>query len=50
MAAIFPKWTNRLPLLLVVGGMLTGTTVIAGLWYYFTPKYTRVGRGSRRVG
>lgn len=43
MAAIFPKWTNRLPLILLVGTLLTGTSVIGGIWYYFTPKYTRVG-------
>jgi hypothetical protein len=43
MSAIFPKWTNRLPLLIVVGAVLTGTAVVAGVWYYFTPKYTRVG-------
>jgi hypothetical protein len=43
MAAIFPKWTNRLPFILVIGGLLSATSVVAGLWYYFTPKYTRVG-------
>ena len=43
MSAIFPKWTSRLPLILIVGGMLTSTSVVGGLWYYFTPKYTRVG-------
>jgi hypothetical protein len=43
MAAIFPKWTARLPLILIVMGSLTATSVLAGLWYYFTPKYTRVG-------
>ena len=43
MAAIFPKWANRLPLIIIVGGLLTSTSVVAGLWYYFTPKYTRVG-------
>ncbi len=43
MPAIFPKWTNRLPSILIVGGMLTATSVLGGLWYYFTPKYTRVG-------
>ena len=37
MPAIFPKWTNRLPLYVIVSGAL------AGVWYYFTPKYTRVG-------
>ena|SRR5882724_3518241 len=43
MSAIFPKWTNRLPLMIIVGLLLVGTAVTAGVWYYFTPKYTRVG-------
>ena len=43
MSAIFPKWTNRLPLLIIVALVLVGTAVTAGVWYYFTPKYTRVG-------
>ncbi len=43
MSAIFPKWTNRLPLLIIVGLILVGTAVTAGVWYYFTPKYARVG-------
>jgi len=43
MSAIFPKWTNRLPLLIIVGLVLVGTAVTAGVWYYFTPKYTYVG-------
>ena len=43
MSAIFPKWTNRLPLMIVVGVVLVGSAVSAGVWYYFTPKYSRVG-------
>jgi hypothetical protein len=43
MSDLFPKWTNRLPLHLAVGGLLVATAVTAGTWYYFTPKYTRVG-------
>jgi hypothetical protein len=43
MPAIFPKWTNRLPLLVIAGLLLVGTGVVSGVWYYFTPKYTRVG-------
>ncbi len=43
MSAIFPKWTNRLPAMIIVGVFLVGTAVTAGVWYYFTPKYTRVG-------
>src|SRR6185295_6710103 len=43
MSAIFPKWTNRLPLMIIISVLLVGTAVTAGVWYYFTPKYTRVG-------
>jgi hypothetical protein len=43
MSDVFPKWTNRLPVMLLIGLALTGTVVVAGVWYYFTPKYTRVG-------
>jgi hypothetical protein len=43
MSAIFPKWTNWLPLVLGVGAALTGGAATVGGWYYFTPKYTRVG-------
>lgn len=39
----FPKWSNRLPLHIVLLAMLAGLAVTAGVWYYFTPKYTRVG-------
>lgn len=43
MSDIFPKWTNRLPLQILLGVVLAGSAVVAGVWYYFTPKYTRVG-------
>jgi len=43
MSAIFPKWTNRLPVMIITGVFLVGSAVTAGVWYYFTPKYTRVG-------
>lgn len=43
MSAIFPKWTNRLPLYLILGGILVGGALVAGAWYYLTPKYSRVG-------
>src|SRR5262245_4554156 len=43
MSAIFPKWTNRLPLIIITGIFFVGTAVTWGVWYYFTPKYTRVG-------
>jgi hypothetical protein len=43
MSDIFPKWTNRLPLYFIIVALLVGGGVTAGVWYYFTPKYTRVG-------
>src|SRR5687768_10830726 len=43
MSDIFPKWTNRLPLYLIIALFCIGTAVTAGVWYYFTPKYLRVG-------
>jgi len=43
MPAIFPKWTNQLPVLIAAGLALVGGAVTAGVTYYFTPKYSRVG-------
>jgi hypothetical protein len=43
MSDIFPKWTNTLPLKVAIGALLVGGAVTAGVTYYFTPKYTRVG-------
>ena len=43
MAFSFPKWANQLGPKLVVAGGLTATLALAGVTYYFTPKYTRVG-------
>jgi hypothetical protein len=42
-AQIFPRWTNSLPLYLALGGVLAATAAVAGIWYYFSPKYTDVG-------
>ena len=43
MPAIFPRWTNWLPLQIGVVLALVGGVVMAGVTYYCTPKYTRVG-------
>jgi hypothetical protein len=43
MSKIFPKWSNRLPLLIVVFVFLLAGAVTSGITYYFTPKYTRIG-------
>lgn len=43
MSKVFPKWSNRLPLLIVIFVFLLAGAVTSGITYYFTPKYTRVG-------
>jgi hypothetical protein len=43
MSDVFPKWTNRLPIYALMSLLLFGGGAVAALWYYFTPKYTRVG-------
>jgi len=43
MANLFPRWTNWLPLKIVICAGAVVTLLVCGIWYYFTPKYTRVG-------
>ncbi|MBV9656787.1 MAG: cytochrome c3 family protein [Verrucomicrobia bacterium] len=43
MANLFPKWSNWLPLHVIVGGGLVATAATAAVTYYFTPKWTRMG-------
>jgi hypothetical protein len=43
MANIFPRGSNILPLKIVLCVLLLTPAVSIGMWYYFTPKYTRVG-------
>jgi len=43
MSAIFPKWTNWLPLWIVIVLALVGGVVTAAVTFYLTPKYTREG-------
>lgn len=43
MANIFPKWTNWLPIQLIVVAIVVGSAVVFGVTYYFTNKYTNVG-------
>src|SRR5215212_5080331 len=43
MANIFPRGSNILPFKILICLMVVTPAVSAGMWYYFTPKYTRVG-------
>src|SRR3954471_18583433 len=43
MANIFPRSSNWLPLKILVCLAVLSTAVSAAVWYYFTPKYSRVG-------
>jgi len=43
MSSIFPKSVNKLPLQILIFLGLTSGIVVAGITYYVTPKYSRVG-------
>jgi len=43
MANIFPKWSNVVPVKVVVALVLTVTAAAGGVWYYCSPNYTKVG-------
>ena len=43
MSKVFPKWSNALPLQIVIFVAIAASTVVMGITYYATPKYTRVG-------
>lgn len=43
MANLFPRGSNRWPLQLAGGLLVSGALAAAGVWYYGTPKYLRVG-------
>lgn len=43
MPAIFPRWTNKIPLVLGIVAPVLGAFLIFGIWYWFSPEYTDVG-------
>lgn len=43
MAQIFPKWSNRAPLGILIVLLLAQAVAAGGIWYYFSPEYTDVG-------
>lgn len=50
MSLIFPKWMNVLPTVFAVGGLLGGTGLVGGFWYYATPKFYKVGYMPKQPG
>ncbi len=43
MAAIFPRWTNKIPLAIGVGAPVLLSGLVGAIWYWFSPWYTDVG-------
>ncbi len=43
MGNFFPRWTNFLPLKLIVAGAVLATGAVAAITVYWTPKYSRMG-------
>jgi formate-dependent nitrite reductase cytochrome c552 subunit len=43
MSDVFPKWTNKLPAMVIAGLILVGGAATVGISHYFSPKYTRAG-------
>ncbi|MCA9705213.1 MAG: cytochrome c3 family protein [Myxococcales bacterium] len=43
MPAIFPRWTNNIPIAIGLLAPLVGAGLIFAVWYWFSPKYTDVG-------
>jgi hypothetical protein len=43
LAQIFPEWTNKLPLILLVSAVFLGICAVGFFWYYGSPLYTDVG-------
>jgi hypothetical protein len=41
--AIFPRWTNKLPLLIALTLPVVVAAAVGVVWYWFSPKYTDVG-------
>ena len=48
MPAIFPRWTNKILLVLGLLGPLALAGVVGGIWYYFSPEFTDVGYRPRQ--
>lgn len=42
-AQVFPRWTNRIPLVIGVAAPLGLVSLIFSVWYWFSPEFTDVG-------
>lgn len=40
---VFPEWTNIIPKIGAPLGLIAAVSVIAGVWYWFSPKFTDSG-------
>ena len=43
MPAIFPRWTNNVPIVIGLVAPLAGASLIFAVWYWFSPWFTDVG-------
>lgn len=43
MAVIFPRWSNKVPLILLTALTFGGVFSVFAVWYWFSPKFTDVG-------
>lgn len=43
MAVLFPKWSNLVPPALLAGAAVGAVAAVAGISYYFSPRFTDVG-------
>lgn len=43
MAAIFPRWANKVPVVILALGPVILTGLVGAAWYWFSPNFTDVG-------
>jgi len=43
LAQLFPRWTNKIPVMLALIGPGVGALAVAGVWYFGSPEFTDVG-------
>lgn len=43
MAQLFPRWTNKIPAVLIIGIVFLAIAITFFFWYYGSPRYTEIG-------